>query len=427
MRRFALLAGALAACAPPPPSMVDMAADGDCPVIIYDNGGPCMTSNDCARGTACLGGQCVPIPACLLDCACSDGRTCQDERCEAPAGALCGPCGDACTAALGVCRDNYCATRCDDAKTFCPRGFRCDIPQGKSIGACVPALVAGCAGCAVDGDCFNGEVCNPNNRRCVPAPTGPDARLEMEALDFLFDDGMGGKTRSRNLTWSLGFYSLPDPSFDFYALAPGACATAKSTLDANAPFPIGPLRDAGALTLALPQKMVTFTPSPDPNPNFGVGYDETGLMVADWSAGAASWSAAGGPDVGAFTVAGTIAGDFTTMPDVLGQAPVQGDAIGGVALTLAPAPPAGVATFLVVSWNDVSGNMVTALTQIACRAPDGATAVSIPGAQLAAAPRGTPLDLLVARASVAKFTAKGVSDGRAVFGMQQVGAIVVAP
>jgi hypothetical protein len=249
----------------------------------------------------------------------------------------------------------------------------------------------------------------------------------MERVDFLAGD-VGMETVSTNLSYTLGFFSRPDPSFDPYQLAAGECGALRSTEDVNAPFPIGPMRDAGdPLTLVLPSKTVQFARMLDPNPSFGFTYSASGLMTGDWTPGAAQWKSAGGANVGAFTVDGVVPAPFTTMPDVLGMAPVAGDAVNGVTLMVTPAPEAGVRTILEVSWNEVSGNMVTALTQIACRAPDGAATVTIPGKQLAMAPRSTALDLLLIRASVAPIQASGVSDGEAIFGTQQLGTIVVAP
>jgi hypothetical protein len=355
-------------------------------------------------------------------------RTCYETLCLPPGGQLCGPCGTDCDGAGGQCRDGFCATSCDDTKTYCPIGYRCDIPQNATRGYCVPSLTTGCAGCQADADCPAGEVCNQNNRRCVPTPTGPDARLEMDAVDFLFDDGMGHLTKSRNLSWTLGFFSRRDPSFDQFALAPATCGSERSTFDMNAPFPVGPLRDAGdPLTLMLPAKTVPFARMKDPDPNFGFDYNENGLMVTDWSPGPASWTGTGGADVGPFTALGAAPADYVTTPDLLTATPAMADTTNGVTVSFdAPAAP-GVATILEVSWNEGMGATVTALEQIACRAADGAQTVTIPGAMLTAAPRGVQLSLSTARATIVPFTTKGVAAGRAVWSTQAIGAVVVAP
>jgi hypothetical protein len=331
-------------------------------------------------------------------------------ECLPKAGALCGPCGADCP---GICVMDGCATVCDDSKVFCPIGYRCDT------GHCVSALDAGCHGCYSASDCKTGEVCNLNNKQCVPAPSGADARLEMLALDFVFDN-MGTMTRSRNLTYTLGFFSTRDPAFDPFALKPGACGSERSTLTENAPFPVGPLKDAGAqLALMLPAKSIVFSRTKDANPNFGFDYSGSGLMVADFSAGAASWSGSGGADVGAFTAAGTIPGDFTTTPDVLANPSMSGD------VTIQFSAGAKEGAWLEISWNEISGNTVTSLTRVACRASDGATSVTIPAAQVMSAPKNQQLNLFATRASVVEFTTSGVMQGRATFGVQKAGAITL--
>jgi hypothetical protein len=395
-----------------------------CAAPAPDGGAACTSSPSCGGGAACFAGACRPIPTCANDCGCSGGRTCSGGVCVAAPGTACAPCDAACTAAGGTCRDGGCATACDDTTTFCPLGFRCDITGGRTKGTCIPTLTVGCAGCAADGDCPTGEVCNVNNRRCVATPTGPDARLEMTALDF----AAGGGAPARNLTYSLGFFSRRDPSFDPFALAPGTCGSEVSSFTENAPFPVGPLRDAGdPLTLTLPTKTISFKRQQDPNPSFGFTYTGVGLMVADWTPGAASWSAPGGAAVGAFTAAGAIPPDFATTPDVLGMMPVDGDTTAGVTLGFDAPAPAGVGTWVEVSWNDISGSTVLSLTRIACRGPDGASSVTIPGAMLMNAPRSAQLGLTATRASVVPFTTTGVADGRAVFGTQRTGAVVIAP
>jgi hypothetical protein len=328
-------------------------------------------------------------------------------ECLPAPGALCGPCGDACTAAGGTCVMEGCSTPCDDVKVFCPKGYRCDNQH------CVSALDAGCHGCYEDGDCPAGQACNVNNKQCVPAPMGPDARIEMVAFDFT---NMG--VTSRNLTWSIGFFSTPDPSFDPFALMPGQCGSERSTLTENAPFPVGPLRDAGAkLTLQMTGKSIDFLRESDPQ--FGYSYSPTAIMTTDFLPGAASWTGAGGADVGAFTVAGVIPAGFTTNPDVLAGVSASGD----VTVTFSPAPESGVGTWLEVSWNEVSGNTVTSLTRIACRADDGATTITIPAAQLANVPLGTDVNLFATRASVRGVSASGLAGGRATFGVQAVGTL----
>jgi hypothetical protein len=422
----------VAGCGSPPVEQADLGVADSCAPPISDAGG-CDSSNDCPRATGCFAGACTPVAACAPGCAaCTLDRVCDGQTCRAPAGQLCAPCSDDCAMAGGLCRSSYCATRCDDTRTFCPRGFRCDIPGGKTSGYCVPALATGCAGCAADGDCPPGEVCNVNNRRCIPAPTGADARLEMSALDFLYpDDQADGGTvykKARNLTWSLGFFAYRDPSFDPYALAADSCASERSTFDLHAPFPLGPMRDAGdPLTLTLPMKSIAFARVRDDNPAFGFTYSESGLMVVDWTPGAASWAGTGGADVGPFTADGAIPPEYTTTPDLLDPTPITADADAGITLTFDAPAPAGVRSYLEVSYNESSGNTVTALTRIACRAPDGARTVTVPGKLLANVPRSAGLGLIVTRATVVDFTARGVALGRAVFGMQKVGEVIVAP
>jgi hypothetical protein len=362
-------------------------------VLVAGCGAPGMSSPDLA-------------PACTLE------RELVGGECRPRAGQLCGPCGPECTAAGGICVMDGCATPCDDSRNFCPRGYRCDDKH------CVSSLDAGCSGCYEDGDCGGGEVCNLNNKKCVPAPTGPDARLEMSALDFVYDD-MGVEMRARNLTWSLGFFTTRDPSFDPYGLAAGTCGSQRSTLSENAPFPVGPLRDAGAtLTLALPQKMVTFDRTLEDDPKFGYTYSTFGLMVADFVAGAASWSGTGGAEVGAFNAAGTIPADFTTTPDVLDGVQVKGD----VTIAFSAGSEDG---WLEVSWNEFSGNTVTALTRIACRA--SGDSVTIPSAMLVDVPRNSAVSLTATRASVRDFTATGLQQGRVVFTVQKAGTLVLLP
>jgi hypothetical protein len=362
-------------------------------VLVAGCGSPAQSSPDLA-------------PRCTLD------REWDGTECRPRAGALCGPCGPECTAAGGICVMDGCATPCDDTDNFCPKGYRCDDKH------CVSALDAGCSGCYEDGDCSGGQVCNANNKRCVDAPSGPDARLEMLALDFVFDD-MGVQKRARNLTWSLGFFTSRDASFDPFGLAPGSCGSQRSTLTENAPFPVGPLRDAGAtLTLTLPLKMVSFTRERDDNPSFGFSYSTLGLMVADFTAGAASWTGTGGADVGAFAAAGTIPADFTTTPDVLAGAQVSGD------VTVAFSPGSGGA-WLEISWNEFSGNTVTALTRLACRG--SGDSVTLPSAMLVGVPRNQPVSLSATRASVSDFTATGLQQGRVVFGVQKAGTLTLLP
>src|SRR6185436_15427883 len=161
-------------------------------------------------------------PPCTLDRV----RDPMTRECLPQPGQLCGPCGDECAAVGGTCVMDGCATACDDVQLFCPTGYRCSAKH------CVSALDAGCHGCYEDGDCAANQACNPNNKQCVPTPAGADARLEMLALDFVFDD-MGTMTRSRNLTWTLGFFSSQDPSFDPFALKPGECGSERSTLTEN--------------------------------------------------------------------------------------------------------------------------------------------------------------------------------------------------
>jgi hypothetical protein len=435
MRRPAAAAAALfvAACsagsAAPDLAAADLTAVDACTLPVVDGGAPCATSNDCARGTACFGGACIAIAACIGECACTLGRTCQGGTCLPPPGALCGPCGDACTAAGGACRSGGCATPCDETRTFCPRGFRCDFPTAQSLrGHCVPALADGCQGCAADGDCPAGEVCNVNNRRCVPAPTGPDARLEMESVDFLYTDAGGQPQRSRNLTFTLGFYSYRDPSFDPYALGAGACGSERSTFDTNAPFPLGPMRDAGdPLTLALPSRSIPFARSVDPDPALGFDYAAADLQVADWTAGAASWSGPGGAAVGPFHVAAAVPADYTTTPDLLAATPVAGTAQAGVTVAFAPPAEAGVMTLLELSYNEGAGNTVTTLVRIACRAADGAGSVTLPATLLASVPRATALSLIATRAAVVDFAATGLAQGRVIFGVQKAGSVTVSP
>jgi hypothetical protein len=202
-----------------------------------------------------------------------------------------------------------------------------------------------------------------------------------------------------------------------------------STFQSNAPFPVGPLRDAGdPLTLMLPAKTVPFARTRDPNPSFGFTYDATGLQVTDWVPGPASWTTAGGADVGAFTVQGLAPDDFTTTPDIVGApGPVQRPKGTDLTIQFGTAAPMGVRTILTVYWNEVQGNSVTSQTQVACRAPDGATSATIPAAQLAALAVGATVGLSAIRASVTDFTAKGVALGRASFGKEQAGSFQYTP
>ncbi len=341
--------------------------------------------------------------------------------CLPAAGQLCGPCGPECTAAGGSCRDNACATACDDTKVFCPRGYRCDKK------ACIPSLVPGCSGCYEDADCAAGEACNINNKRCAPAPTGPDARLEMVALDFLFDD-MGVMKKSRNLTWSLGFFARRDPSFDQYGLAPGACGSLRSTLTDNAPFPVGPLKDAGAmLTLMLPTKSIPFARAADANPNYGFNYSPAAIKVEDFTAGSASWTGTGGAAVGAFNASTTIPADFNTTPDLLGSPSVTMSAAEGVTITFDAPASSGVGSWLEISWNEASGSTVTALTQIACRAADGQSTITVPASMLAQVPRNSAVGLMATRAGVTDFTTTGIAQGRVTFGVQKAGSVTLTP
>jgi hypothetical protein len=300
-----------------------------------------------------------------------------------------------------------CATPCT---TSCQKGYRCDN------GHCVSALDGGCHGCYEDGDCAVGKVCNLNNKLCVPAPSGPDARLEMTALDFIFDD-MGTPKRSRNLTWSLGFYSSRTPAFDPYGLAPGDCGSERSTLTENAPFPVGPLRDAGPkLTLALTGKQIDFFRSQD---EFGYSYSPSSIKVADLVPGAVSWSGSGGADVGAFMANAVVPADFTTTPDVLAGLSASGD----VSVTFSPPAASGVGTWLEVSWNELSGNTVAALTRISCRGADGAGTVVLPASLLSGVPAGTDVNLFATRASVVELSASGVKQGRVIFAVQAAGTL----
>jgi hypothetical protein len=150
-------------------------------------------------------------------------------------------------------------------------------------------------------------------------------------------------------------------------------------------------------------------------------------MVVDWTPGTASWAGTGGADVGPFTADGAIPPEYTTTPDLLDPTPITADADAGITLTFDAPAPAGVRSYLEVSYNESSGNTVTALTRIACRAPDGARTVTVPGKLLANVPRSAGLGLIVTRATVVDFTARGVALGRAVFGMQKVGEVIVAP
>jgi hypothetical protein len=374
-------------------------------------------------GTLCLALAACGSPSVTPDDMTPAACTLERERdpdtmlCKPKAGQLCGPCGDECTAAGGSCRDNACATACDDTKIFCPRGYRCDKK------ACIPSLLPGCEGCYEDADCGAGQACNVNNKRCVPEPTGPDAQLEMLALDFRFDD-MGTPKKSRNLTWSMGFYSRRDASFNPWSLKPGECASLRSTLTENAPFPIGPLKDAGTtLTLMLPTKSIPFSREQDDNPNFGFSYSPSMIKVEDFTAGAVSWTGTGGAMVGAFNAAGTIPADFTTSPDLLAAPAVTMSAAAGVTVTFDP-PGGG---WLEISWNEASGNTVTALTRLACRAAAGSSSVTLPAAMLTQVPRNSAVSLLATRADVIAFTTTGVAQGQVVFGVQKAGGLILTP
>jgi hypothetical protein len=239
----------------------------------------------------------------------------------------------------------------------------------------------------------------------------------MLALDFLYDD-MGTMKRSRNLTWSIGFFAVRDPAFDPFGLAPGECKSERSTLTENAPFPVGPLKDAGAsLGFALPSKMLSFTRQKEANPAFGFSYHATGLQVGDFVAGAASFSGAGGAEVGPFSVAMQVPADFTTTPDLLGPTVKSSGPV-----TVGFDPP-GASNWLEVSWNDISGSTVTALTRIACRAAEGASAITLPTAEVV---RGTAVNLLATRASVTGFSTSGTAQGRFVLGIQKAGSLIVS-
>lgn len=360
-------------------------------VVVAGCGNPASESSDLARAM------------CTLDRV----RDPTTMECLPKAGALCGPCGPECP---GICVMDGCATVCDDTNVFCPDGYFCDS------GYCFSVLNAGCHGCYEDGDCKSGEVCNINNKLCVPTPTGPDARLEMLApYGVLFDRDM---MTLRDLTYTLGFFSERDPAFDPFALKPGECGSQRETLTGkDAPFNVGPLKDAGArLNLLLQARSFNFSPVVGLGPLWDFVYSNDRLMASDFSAGSASWSGSGGVDVGAFTVAGTIPEDFTTTPDVLSNPSASGD------VTIQFSPAASEGSWLEISWNETSDS---SSTRTACRAPEGATSVTIPAARLTSAPHNQPLNLRATRASVAEFTTRGAMQGRATWGVQQVGTITL--
>jgi hypothetical protein len=168
-----------------------------------------------------------------------------------------------------------------------------------------------------------------------------------------------------------------------------------------------------------------FARTKDPDPGLGFTYQSLDLMVDDFVTGPASWSGTGGAQVGAFTVAGAVPPDFTTTPDVLTAAGVTAAAGRDVTLAFDAPAPAGVRTILLVSWDEGTGNTVSAQVQIACRAPDGAASATLPAAELAAVPKGSAVSLIAIRASVADFTAQGVKLGRAVFGKQRAGTLTL--
>jgi Cys-rich repeat protein len=403
-----------------------------CSPPVLDGGAACDGSASCAVGQACTQAACVPIAGCGTDCSCSNGRICDGMKCVAPPAMACAPCSttgtDACTQAGGACKSWGCAPKCDDTTTFCPPGFTCSIANGHTTGYCNLIFAKTCDGCAADSDCPSGQVCNPNNRRCVPTPTGVDARLEMETVDFLGPDAMGNMVKARNLSWSLGFFARRDPSLDVYGVAAGDCVSERSTFDDNAPYPLGPLRDAGPLTLKLGLKSFVFTATANPNPVFGFQYDSTSSpAIADFVAGAASWMGAGAGGISPFTANLVVPADFTTTPDLLTTTAPTATVASGITVTLSPAAESGVRTLLELAWSEGSGSTITASTTIVCRAQDNATSVTIPGNLLTSAPRSTELSLVAMRASVVDFSPTGVQQGRASLAVQKSGSVIIAP
>ena len=131
------------------------------------NGGECATSAACATYTTCISGACVPLDCeastdcpttdvcvqnaegafvctaieCSTDDQCEeDGAICLQNICVVPTAATCAADGDVCQFA-----NDCCSKQCDGETKLC-----------------VPF-----SGCAVDGDCDEGDICGPTGE-CIP-------------------------------------------------------------------------------------------------------------------------------------------------------------------------------------------------------------------------------------------------------------------
>jgi len=391
----------------------------------------CTESQDCELAQICEQGRCQTMAACTDDCHCPADRSCDLElgRCQYASGQICGPCDQFCTDQGGLCVQtsdaSYCSEACDPSLgPFCPAGYLCE--QGR----CVQDWVGTCFGCNGDTDCPAGEICNPNSRRCQLRKEGPQLELAFDKIHFYWEDtdpALSGPTANLQLLTAIGatggqnFYAIDVPV--------GECQRFQSTLEYNAPYPIGDALDLGdAITLSSASTSWDFaarrnSPNPARNPSYSF---PSGMTVDDWLAGVAhTWSATGGPEVGAFSAAQTFPGEFTPDPPLVVAQPVTARQGQDLTLSWSPTSSAPDTSMLgVVSYNIINGAVVEALVQIVCRVEDSAGSVTLPGDLLTDVPTGSYLNLYLQRAAVSEVTAEGLERGRISASLIRMGYVI---
>ncbi len=135
-----------------------------------DSGKPpeCTKREDCAAGKICTAQQFCE--------SCSSSGQCRTKELCAPATQRCtlrSGWGEDCTTnetcqAGSWCKQGLCVDR--SQVSLCPGGMKSECPQGFRCNA-LNTVCEEDLGCAEDGDCSMGEVCNKGSRACVPRCT----------------------------------------------------------------------------------------------------------------------------------------------------------------------------------------------------------------------------------------------------------------